>query len=390
MARGILAVRFQLQKGFTIVELLVVIVVIAILAAVTLVSYNGISSRSQEAAIKTNLATATQRIEAENASEGVYPTSLSAVGISTSDGSFYIYQQNATSYCLSLTKGVVSFKSNSSDTSPQSGSCTGVFANGTSCPAGYIVVPGNASFGTSDFCSMKYEAKNNGSGNAVSLAAGTPWTNISQTDAISAASSACTSCHLITEAEWMTVAANVLSVPGNWTSGTVGSGLIFRGHSDGNPAGVIEAGVDDANGYANTGNSTSSGPAQRRTLTLTNGEVIWDLSGNAWEWTNATITGNQPGLSSGDAGSWKEWNASTLLMNSLPTVSRPSTISSTVGGYSASQGIGRLWSNPGEGGARSYVRGGSWDGGAIAGVLTLNLNNVSNYLNTGFGFRVTR
>lgn len=39
----------QRQKGFTIVELLIVIVVIAILAAITIVSYNGIQSRARDA-----------------------------------------------------------------------------------------------------------------------------------------------------------------------------------------------------------------------------------------------------------------------------------------------------------------------------------------------------
>jgi len=43
------------RRGFTIVELLIVIVVIAILAAITIVSYNGITARSQAAAVASDL-----------------------------------------------------------------------------------------------------------------------------------------------------------------------------------------------------------------------------------------------------------------------------------------------------------------------------------------------
>lgn len=42
-------------KGFTIVELLIVVVVIAILAAITVVSYNGITAQAEDSALKTAL-----------------------------------------------------------------------------------------------------------------------------------------------------------------------------------------------------------------------------------------------------------------------------------------------------------------------------------------------
>lgn len=42
-------------KGFTIVELLIVIVVIAILATISIVAYNGVQNRAYEAAVRTDL-----------------------------------------------------------------------------------------------------------------------------------------------------------------------------------------------------------------------------------------------------------------------------------------------------------------------------------------------
>jgi prepilin-type N-terminal cleavage/methylation domain-containing protein len=45
----------SLQQGFTIVELLIVVVVIAILAAITIVSYNGIQNRAHDSVVKSDL-----------------------------------------------------------------------------------------------------------------------------------------------------------------------------------------------------------------------------------------------------------------------------------------------------------------------------------------------
>jgi len=45
----------QQQSGFTIVELLIVIVVIGILAAITTVAYNGIQSRANDTAVQSDL-----------------------------------------------------------------------------------------------------------------------------------------------------------------------------------------------------------------------------------------------------------------------------------------------------------------------------------------------
>jgi len=51
------------ESAFTIVELLVVIVVIGILAAITIISYNGIQARAQGAKIQSDLYNLEQAIE---------------------------------------------------------------------------------------------------------------------------------------------------------------------------------------------------------------------------------------------------------------------------------------------------------------------------------------
>ncbi len=51
--------------GFTIVELLIVIVVIAILAAITIVSYNGITASANDANVKAGLSTVAQKLTAD-------------------------------------------------------------------------------------------------------------------------------------------------------------------------------------------------------------------------------------------------------------------------------------------------------------------------------------
>ena len=65
-------------RGFTIVELLVVIVVIGILASITIVSYTGISSKAIVASLQSDLANASQQLKVFQATDasGNYPTAI--------------------------------------------------------------------------------------------------------------------------------------------------------------------------------------------------------------------------------------------------------------------------------------------------------------------------
>jgi prepilin-type N-terminal cleavage/methylation domain-containing protein len=67
------------QSGFTIVELLIVIVVIAILAAITIVAYGGITARANASKAQTNAANTQKVAEAYNADNGSYPITTAAL-----------------------------------------------------------------------------------------------------------------------------------------------------------------------------------------------------------------------------------------------------------------------------------------------------------------------
>lgn len=93
------------QKAFTIVELLIVIVVIAILAAIGIVAYSGTQSRAHDSAIQQDLRNISTIMEMYRATEGAYPPLRSLTpehGIRLTKNAYGRDGQNRNaSYCVS-------------------------------------------------------------------------------------------------------------------------------------------------------------------------------------------------------------------------------------------------------------------------------------------------
>jgi prepilin-type N-terminal cleavage/methylation domain-containing protein len=271
----------------------------------------------------------------------------------------------------------------------------------------WVLVPGNNIFGTNNFWAMKYDAVcTDGKGNALvgvnldgngynnsasactpsnsgkqiaSLPGGNPIVDINQTNAASYCQSI--GAHLITNNEWQTITWNAENQPTNWSSGTVGTGYVYSGHNDNLPPNVLVTTSDDTQGYFG---ETNTGGNQKRTLTLSNGLIIWDMAGNITQWTNDTIVGtNEP-----NAGpfAWRQFTSITSWGTMTQQTAGPAN-----SGWNSGQGMGQIDS---EGTTDPTVygfnRGGAWYYGVIAGVEMLALGGTPSFTNNAVGFRCTR
>lgn len=96
------------RAGFTIVELLIVIVVIGILAAISIVAYSGIQARAREVTLKSDLATAKKQLLLYQAENGSFPRStadLQTVGIRPTRSVYHVGDSSLANYyyCVNRT-----------------------------------------------------------------------------------------------------------------------------------------------------------------------------------------------------------------------------------------------------------------------------------------------
>ena len=331
------------------------------------------------------------------------------------------------------------------------------------CPPGYVGVPGkfatdsdtaglgnvNASAGnanawldpTKDFCVMKYPAKaatSNSGGQSPweeiyngrkiftmdnlwpqSRAAGTPWTNLDRYQAedrcwaLNEAYGLCsgTGCssysnstqgfRLMSNTQWQVVARNIENTGANWTSGTVGSGYLWRGHSDnvtGSDAWLHSQDFDSqlsnprfdgaATDYFGTGNTVAenwSGEAgwqERRRFVLSSGASVWDMSGNVWQWVSddndtGTGAGGEMGVSSAirALSYWMDFDDPNLTASDLKIIG-------SSGGYTSSKNVGQIYVRSNG----AVIRGGGWQDFNLSGLFSA-LGEAAWNGRFNFGFR---
>ena len=298
------------------------------------------------------------------------------------------------------------------------------------CPSGFILVPGNPQYKTNDFCVMKYDAKcdsleppvgnkctNEGTyknnspecycKKVVSTATGFPITYIAETD--NTPDNAKNYCqqngwHLLTNNEWMTIAKNVEQVPANWcnqdgtycnnTPGTIGK-ILANGHND-NSAQALPASTDDQPCFGTTtdhSNICGHPSSQKRTLTLSNGQIIWDLAGNVWQWIDIQIARKDQPQSKTNGILDRGWIWSEFAPGGKKTVI--TTISPEGPSnpkWNSTNGIGRIYhfSGPLDDNHTlyTYIRGGNWRHGYDSGAFTVHMSPVATKENIDdVGFR---
>ena len=145
--------------GFTIVELLVVIVVIGILLALIIAAFNGVQARARDAQMKTDLSSVYKKLMVDKALGTDFPSSLSVAdggkGIAPSSGGSYQYTVNNSvspaTFCVSFVKNGSAFYINENN-QVVSGVCPGHSLTGYMAPTmtGYSDFSPNSGTGYMD------------------------------------------------------------------------------------------------------------------------------------------------------------------------------------------------------------------------------------------------
>ena len=211
---------------------------------------------------------------------------------------------------------------------------------------------------------------------------------------------------LISNDEWQTIARDIELVPSNWSENVVGgvstgggtdANELNHGHADNAPFEPLIANVDDNQGCDGTGQTCTGGALgdwniEKRTHSLSNSEVIWDLGGNVWEWVkddyiNASVYG--PGSYMSQVTAVSHTNVFSLSGGTTTTARNAKDQFSPLNDYISlsvgnNGGLGYGWLNYSAG---AVVRGGNWGFNTNSGVFAADLGYVPGFSFLLIGFR---
>jgi formylglycine-generating enzyme required for sulfatase activity len=327
------------------------------------------------------------------------------------------------------------------------------------CPSGYIFVDANSKLNVGSFCVMAYEAKKDAKTNLpISIPYQQPWTSISWREAKDACSSLGKNYSLILDRQWVSIANQVTSTAINnlvendnplFSSGNsekmgfaLGAKYADSPYVWGCNKNVSASNSDNRfidwfcelrgggnslikKGFAGTattfqqqwGLDTSNYTGNRkllRTHLLPSKQIIWDLAGNVWEWTDSDIlieakSDNQGDFYSdskgidGDLPSAKNQVTSAnyvefdqILDWKKLDYAKPDYNGRILNSYN---GVGKIYLNPGDSwGAgndeekkmKVILRGGAYGNPSEAGIFAINLSYAPSGFQPYIGFRCVK
>jgi hypothetical protein len=194
---------------------------------------------------------------------------------------------------------------------------------------------------------------------------------------------------LISNAQWQAVAreielAQTAGVYLNWSNGsTSGANALNRGHSDNGPSNGLAASLDSdpcfGTGQASCANNAHPDFTQKRTHTLSSGEVVWDVAGNVVDWVKQDIALGPPYEGVDDYTSQQPW---TSGLNHPEMWGPFGNYSAKNSGEYGGLGYGVLeWSDG------AVYRGGAFNGGTFSGVFSAYLATSPLFSHSVIGFR---